>query len=287
VAPKLRQPGDVPSGFAVNANHFLTRETFLDIVNMCQCRILMVKLYRVKGINIKIVGNRFSSRFSEYIFQYARMHETNSPLFGVLGFKRHLSHFLLHMEMASKSGWKMPPSKRGVPDEVGRVDMDAHQVPPEWHLNDDRIIEILNEMGADVMWWWQNVLHDCDSEGPCDCMPAMDINNPTHVFTEPWKHFNKPDVTFDGVNGEPPVNRGDQHREDEEDGDGVTGALDPGLWCCGLVLWGLMTPNQIQTPSSPPCWDWYRMLTATVIPAINNTSGMDRPDEDRAAGLRP
>ena len=152
VAPELHRPHDMADGFSVSS-HLLTRETFLDIINMCECRILLVKLYRDKGIPYRIRGDRISSRFSEYIFQYARMHETNSPLFGVLGFKRHLSHFLLHAEMAAKAGWKMPKSKRGVPDGIQRVDLAANAIPfGSWHLHDERIIEILNEEGRSVMW---------------------------------------------------------------------------------------------------------------------------------------
>ena len=69
--------------------HFITRETFLDVVliTLCQSHILTVKLYRDHHSEYRIFGDRFSSRFSEYIFQYARMAETNSPSCSVLGFK--------------------------------------------------------------------------------------------------------------------------------------------------------------------------------------------------------
>jgi hypothetical protein len=86
---KLANTEDLPDGiekpYSVKDN-FMTRETFLDIILLCQCRILLVKLYREKFPKFRTFGDRFSSRFAEYVFQYARMMETNAPLFGVLGF---------------------------------------------------------------------------------------------------------------------------------------------------------------------------------------------------------
>ena len=58
--------------------HFLTRETFLDILTITQTRILLVVLYREWYPDFKIHGPNVSSRFSEYVFQYCRRFETNS-----------------------------------------------------------------------------------------------------------------------------------------------------------------------------------------------------------------
>ena len=57
-----------------------------------------------------------SSRFSEYVFQYARMHENNSPCFSVSAFRRHLRHFIGQIKLAANGGLELPPSKRGVPN---------------------------------------------------------------------------------------------------------------------------------------------------------------------------
>jgi len=111
--------------------HFLTRETFLDVLNMCSSRSLTTVIYREKNIPFRITSDRLSSRFS-YVFQYARMAETNSPLFTTLGFERHLTHFLLHDNLAAEDGWEMPPSKRGKEDGIGRVDLEAAIEGSQW-----------------------------------------------------------------------------------------------------------------------------------------------------------
>ena len=175
----------------------MTRETFLDIIIMCQCRILLVVLYRECGFQYRIFADRFSSRFSEYVFQYARMAETNSPLFGVMGFHRHLQHFILQMEMAVTSGLKLPPSKRGVPNDVSRVTdrLADFRAPPGWHLSDPEICSLLDEQSCadkgrmgQAVWWWVVYL-ECDSLGVADI-----LKNPDNFFSHPVKHFGKGDV---------------------------------------------------------------------------------------------
>jgi hypothetical protein len=89
-AKRFATPAHLDKGYGVDL--MFTRETFLDIVVMCMVRILMVVLFRERFPTCRIFGDRFSSRFAEYIFRYARMAETNSPCFGMLGFKRHLKH---------------------------------------------------------------------------------------------------------------------------------------------------------------------------------------------------
>ena len=144
-ANKGRRPDHIDSQCEMGV-HFITRETFLDVVVMCQSRILMVKLYREEHPTFRIFTDRFSSRFSEYVFQYARMAESNSPSFSVLGFKRHLRHFHLTVDMATTSGLKLPPSKRGVPNDISRVDVQKYAAPPGWHLSDAEICEILDNV---------------------------------------------------------------------------------------------------------------------------------------------
>jgi hypothetical protein len=68
------------------AENFLTRETFLDIVTSCHGCILRFPQFRNKwGGKFQPNGPRFSLAFSEYIFQYGRMAQTNSPVVSVLG----------------------------------------------------------------------------------------------------------------------------------------------------------------------------------------------------------
>ena len=94
------------------------------------------------------------------------MAETNSPSCSVLGFKRHLRHFLLKIDMEISSGLKFPPSKRGIPNGVYRVSLQKYLAPVGWHLSDAKICEILNQTvraqnGAavgDCMKWWTDIL---------------------------------------------------------------------------------------------------------------------------------
>jgi hypothetical protein len=164
-ANKKRPPSHIESAYQMDT-HLITRETFLDVIVMCQARILMVKLYRDHHPQYRIFGDRFSSRFSEYIFQYARMAETNSPSCSVLGFKRHLRHFLLKVDMEVSSGLKFSASKRGIPNGISRVDLERHRAPAGWHLSDAEICEILDRMVSvqggtaigDCTKWWIDIL---------------------------------------------------------------------------------------------------------------------------------
>jgi hypothetical protein len=106
-----------PLGYSLK-KHFLTRETFLDVLTLTQTRILIVLLYRESYPMFKVHGPNIASRFSEYVFQYCRMHETNSPLFDVAGFRRHIKHFLLQIQLAASGEIQMPDSRRGVPNTV-------------------------------------------------------------------------------------------------------------------------------------------------------------------------
>ena len=118
--------------------HFLTRETFLDVLNICQTRILVVILYREWYPKFKVHAPNLSSRFSEYVFQYCRMHQTNSPLFNIAGFRRHVKHLIGHMKLAATTGLKIPQAKRGVPHGVKYFeDRSAFEAPDGWHLTDE------------------------------------------------------------------------------------------------------------------------------------------------------
>jgi len=218
---KLANTEDLPDGiekpYSVKDN-FMTRETFLDIILLCQCRILLVKLYREKFPNFRIFGDRFSSRFAEYVFQYARMMETNAPLFGVLGFMRHLSHFFLQIEMAAKDNVKMPHSKRGVPNDVSRVEIEKWAAPLGWHLSDAEICAILDsEASADpndlglAVWWWAVYL-ECP-----EVLTGAGLSDSDNFFSDPVKHFGRGDVWGAGVDDAP---ANEEVREDEDNLDG-------------------------------------------------------------------
>ena len=60
-ANSMERPEEIEAPYSVNAN-FMTRETFLDVILMCQCRILLVKLYRGHFSKFRVHADRFSSR---------------------------------------------------------------------------------------------------------------------------------------------------------------------------------------------------------------------------------
>mmetsp|Transcript_806 Transcript_806/g.2098 ORF Transcript_806/g.2098 Transcript_806/m.2098 type:complete len:132 (+) Transcript_806:850-1245(+) len=117
-------------GLTLQAN-FLTRETFLDIVTSCHGCILRFPQFRDNwGGKYRPDGPRFSSAYSEYFFQYGRMAQTNSPAVFVLGWWRHLKHYLFQQWLEAESGFELPASCRGIPHSIDK----RIQIPdvPRW-----------------------------------------------------------------------------------------------------------------------------------------------------------
>ena len=172
--------------------HFLTREMFLDILTLTQSRILLALLYRENYPEFKVHGPNISSRFSEYVFQYARMHEKNSPRFDVAGFRRHIKHFMLQIQLAAAGKIEMPPSKRGVPNSVKQPNKSQCAAPAGWHLNDEQMQQAIDRGIAECI---HTFLHDL---GCTECLD-MDLSNPDHFFADPVKHFPDGDIYNAGV----------------------------------------------------------------------------------------
>ena len=234
---KLANTEDLPEGvekpYSV-ADNFMTRETFFDIILLCQRRILLVKLYHEKFPKFRVFGDRFSSRFAEYVFQYARMMETNAPLFGVLGFMRHLQHFFLQIEMSATDDVKMLHLKRGVPNDVSRVDVQKWAAPDGWHLSDAEICSILDaeastdpeNLGLSV-WWW-TVYLECP-----EVLGRAGLDDAENFFSKPVKHFGKGDIWGAGVDD---AAAAEKVRDDEDNLDGLqadAAAVDVEVLDCG------------------------------------------------------
>lgn len=91
------------SGLTLAAN-FLTRESFLDIVTSCHgCILRFVQFRDNYDGQFKPDGPRFTSAFSEFFFQFGRMRQTNSPVVSVMGWARHLDHYLYQQSLESSS----------------------------------------------------------------------------------------------------------------------------------------------------------------------------------------
>jgi hypothetical protein len=93
---------------------FLTRETFLDVVTSCNTRILLFPQYRDYFPEFKPHGAYVSSRFSEYVFQFSRMRQTNNVLVSVQGFMQHLRHYncQLALEADTSTPGSVPPQQQ-------------------------------------------------------------------------------------------------------------------------------------------------------------------------------
>jgi hypothetical protein len=103
---------------------------------------------------------RFSSAYSEYIFQYGRMAQTNSPVISVLGWWRHLKHYLYQQFLEAGSGFALPASVRGIPHTIdARIRIPV--TPLDWHATDadltarvdrgvERAQELLQGCGVDT-----------------------------------------------------------------------------------------------------------------------------------------
>ena len=145
-------------GLTLEAN-FLTRETFLDMVTSCHGCILRFPQFRDHwGGKFMPDGARFSSAYSEYVFQYGRMAQTNSPVVSVQGWFTHLKHYVYQQHLESTSNHKVPASCRGIPHTIDRIQIP--EVPDGYFPSDDdlrsaidcgvaKAIELLTFCGID------------------------------------------------------------------------------------------------------------------------------------------
>ena len=169
----VTRPG---SGLTLEAN-FLTRETFLDIVTSCHGCILRFGQFRNNyGGQFKPDGPRFSSAFSEYFFQFGRMRQTNSPVVSVMGWSRHLDHYLYQQYLeAASPGLKLPAACRGIPHSIERVKPDPP--PPGWFPSDDQMIDAISCGIQRAVVLLQH------------CGVKTDLSVRSGFFKRPCKHF--------------------------------------------------------------------------------------------------
>ena len=163
------------SGLTLAAN-FLTRETFLDIVTACHGCILRFGQFRDNyGGQFKPDGPRITSAFSEYFFQFGRMRQSNSPVVSVMGWARHLDHYLYQQYLEAASDFKLPASCRGIPHSIERVKFDPP--PPGWFPTDPQMIASISEGIQRAVALLQG------------CGVKTDISTRTGFFKRPCKHF--------------------------------------------------------------------------------------------------
>ena len=188
--------------------HFMTRETFLDTVISLSTRILMFPLYRgeLDGAGSfvgdetarrlrewKPIGNRVSSRFSEYGFANMRMKNTNTPAMGALAATSHLKHYWAQMMIDSQADFEFPTSKRGVPTSVKKTGVAASQAPVGYwdDLTDAHIKETM-----------EHAKLDCTNhlKTKCHFERELDASKRREFFSAPCLHFPKMETFRCGYN---------------------------------------------------------------------------------------
>jgi hypothetical protein len=164
------------SGLTLAAN-FLTRETFLDIVTSCHGCILRFGQFRDNyNGKFKPDGPRMTSAFSEYFFQFGRMRQTNSPVVSVMGWARHLDHYLYQQSLeAADPGLKLPAACRGIPHSIERVKFDTP--PPGWFPSDAQMVTAINQGIQQAVTLLQG------------CGVRTDLSTRSGFFKHPCKHF--------------------------------------------------------------------------------------------------
>ena len=158
------------------STHFLTRETFLDMVTSCHHCILRFPQFRDNwGGKFKPDGPRFSSAYSEYFFQYGRMAQCNSPVVSVYGWFTHLKHYLYQQFLEATSTISLPASCRGIPHSIERVQIPAVQA--DWHPTDAQLL-------VGIQRGVQKAIELLKS---CGIQTNLTIRN--GFFRHPCKHF--------------------------------------------------------------------------------------------------
>jgi hypothetical protein len=172
------------------SENFLTHETCLDMITSCHCCILrFIQFRECWGGRFKPDGPRFSSAYSEYVFQYGRMAQTNSPVVSVKGWYTHLQHYLYQQSIESDNpGLKIPQSCRGIPHSIERVKIP--EFDPKWHPTDPEITAAI-DLGVDQA---------------IELLKSLGINADLSVrngfFRHPWKHFPLKDRTYSAAMAE-------------------------------------------------------------------------------------
>ena len=133
-----------------------------------------------------VQARRFSSRFSEYMFQYGRMAQTNSPVVSVKGWFIHMQHYLYNQHLeADNPGLRLPQSLRGIPHSIDRVQIPTFS--PSWHPTDAALtaaidcgvqdaIQLLAYIGIDTNLSVQNGFFKQPCRATVETLPTQGSN---------------------------------------------------------------------------------------------------------------
>jgi hypothetical protein len=167
-------------------NNFLTRETFLDVVISCAARVLVYIMYKAhpKLRKWKVCGSRMSSRFNEYLFQFIRMRNTNTPAMRALAALRHVKHYSAQMAIAGEADFDLPDYRRTISAKIEKKGGVGHQraAPGYYEL---RVTETRVNAAIDRgMDRCRNMLTN-----KCGFKQLLDVSNQDDFFSAPCLHF--------------------------------------------------------------------------------------------------
>ena len=130
-------------------SNFITDQTFQDVLISCQMLICIIKLFRTRYPGVLFQPSRFSSRFSEYVFQMLRSATRTSNKVNALQ-ALHIIRSAMHVLLAEADTDElidMPhvEHKRGAPRGKACVDPGWRQAAPAgYYPTDDRITAALD-----------------------------------------------------------------------------------------------------------------------------------------------
>lgn len=103
------------------------------------------------------------------------MAQTNSPVVSVLGWFTHLKHYLYQQYLEANSKMPVPPSCRGIPHSIDRVQIP--DVPAGWHPTDDELRAAIDK-GIDRAIALLT-----------DCGVSTNLTRLNGFFKQPCKHY--------------------------------------------------------------------------------------------------
>ena len=201
-------------------NNFLTRETFLDVVISAAARVLVYVMYKVhpKLRKWKPCGSRMSSRFCEYLFQFIRMRNTNTPAMRALAALRHFRHYAAQMAIAGEADFDLPDYRRTISARISKGGLVDQRAPPgyyEEHITAEKIDTAIDKG-----------MHHCREllTNKCGFKQLLDVSKQDEFFSAPCLHFPTQD-TFVSAQVLQALSEG-MLPEDEEQGNDNENARD-------------------------------------------------------------
>jgi len=237
-------------------DHFLTNETFVDVViavvNFVLVAIMVRDGHTESGWSsnpsavslVQFLTKRFSSRFSEYVFSFVRSILPNQTSFRAVSSYPVVNYLFFQLDAEHTLGQAIPGSKRGVPRGEARVKRDdkraAEIVAEIRRLTDDDITSALNKGIKAVLNSVGNDLLEVEQQAPLptfdelikeDLLPSRGTGGPRTIQQWELKIWQEDEANGDGGDGGDGGGGGgaaaeEEDQDQDEDEDEETGDDD-------------------------------------------------------------